>query len=127
MKALLIATGLAALCCAAPASAQRNARVVNNVVEGVDFTRLPGQPAIEETYPDTSGMPRMVQAYIIRWSDCQHWRGEYSEDPVRARQIADGQRDACEGVDALGVRVRARYANRPAVIGRIRDYDSVAD
>lgn len=98
MKSLLIVTGLAALACTMPAAAEQpDGQIGNNVVEGVDFTRSPGQPPIEETYPETRGMPRDVQAYIIRWSDCRHWGGEYSEDPVRAEQIARGQREACAG------------------------------
>lgn len=96
-----------------------------NRVEGVDFTRRPGQPSIEQTYPDTAGMPRDVQAFIIRHSDCLHWSGEYSEEPTRARQIRNGVREACAGVNALGRRIRARYARNRTVIRRLRSYRRV--
>ena len=123
MKPLMIATGLAALACAMPATAQTG----GNIVEGVDFTRTPDQPPIEETYPDTRGMPRDVQAYIIRWSDCRHWGGEYSEDPVRAEQIARGQREACAGVDALGERIRNRHRSNISIMTRLTSYEPIED
>jgi len=71
------------------------------------------------------GMPLDVQAYIIRWSDCRHWGGEYSEDPVRAAQIARGQREACAGIDALGERVRDRHRSNLSVITRLTTYEPI--
>lgn len=98
-----------------------------DMVEGVNFAREPGQPLIEETYPDAAGMPRDVQAYIIRHSDCTHWGGEYSEEPERQRQIQEGVRQACGGVNELGRRIRARYAGNAQVLARLRDYQPVEE
>jgi len=97
----------------------------SQLVEGVDFSRQPGQPSIEETYPDAAGMPQDVQAYIIRWNDCQHWQGEPGFDAGRRRQIRNAVNTACAGVDALGRRVRSRHAGESAVMSRLRDYDDL--
>jgi hypothetical protein len=123
MKTLLF-LGLLVGGCAPIVATQSAGR---DMVEGVSFAREPGQPSIEETYPQTAGMPRDVQAYIIRWSDCTHWQGEYSEHPGRQRQIQRGVREACAGVDALGRRVRARHAGNAAIIERLRDLEPVND
>lgn len=94
-------------------------------VEGVDLSRKPGQPPLEETYPDAAGMPRDVQAYIVRWNDCQHWAGEPGFDAARRRQIEEAVKEICTGVDDLGRRVRARHAGDQAVLARLKDYDTL--
>lgn len=111
--------------CAPTTSSEPVATASADMYEGVDFAREPGAPALEETYPDAAGMPRDVQAYVVRWNDCQHWAGEPAFDAARRRQIEQGVEKACTGVDDLGRRVRARHAANPAVIERLKEYDNL--
>jgi hypothetical protein len=95
--------------------------------EPIDLTRQPGQPALEETYPDTAGMPQDVQRYIVQWNDCMHWGGEPGFDAARTRQIADAIEKTCTGLNAIGRQVRARHANNAAVLERLKSYDDVEE
>lgn len=95
------------------------------MVEGVNFASEPGQPPLEQTYPDAAGMPRDVQAYVVRWNDCQHWIGEPDFNAARRAQIEKAVDEACTGVDALGRRIRARHADKPAVLERLKDYGTL--
>ena len=124
-KFVLCALALSA--CAPTVTAEPAAQPSSNLVEGVDLSRTPDQPPLEETYPDAAGMPRDVQAYIVRWSDCMHWAGEPAFDEDRRRQIDRGIEKSCTGVDALGARLRARHAAHPAVLDRIKDYETLED
>ena len=101
------------------------AGAASTMIDGVDLTRKPGQPPIEETYPDAAGMPEDVQRYIIRWNDCQHWGGEPGFDAARQRQIQEAIEQVCTGLDALGRRVRATHANNPSVLERLKDYENL--
>jgi hypothetical protein len=75
-------------------------------------------------YPDAAGMPADVQDFIVRHSDCQHWLGEGPSDhPARQREINRAVRRICPGIDARGARLRARYADNPAVVARLADYE----
>ena len=51
-------------------------------------------------YPDAAGMPADVQDFIVQHSDCQHWLGETSDDPVRQREVNRTVRRICPGLDA---------------------------
>lgn len=85
-------------------------------------------PLTEEqlrTYPDARGMPADVQAFIVQWQDCSHWRGEPGWDAARQRQIDEAVREVCPGVDARGRAVRTRHAAEPAVIARLREYEEL--
>ena len=91
----------------------------------IDLTRAPGEPPLEEAYPDTAGMPEDVQRYIVQWSDCVHWTGEPDFNAARRRQIAKAVAQTCTGVDAVGRTVRARHASNPAVLERLKDYENL--
>ena len=94
-------------------------------IEGVDLSRSPDEPTLEETYPETKGMPPDVQAYIVRWNDCQHWAGEPDYDDARRRQIREAIEEVCTGLDDLGRRVRARHSDTPAILERIKGLDDL--
>jgi hypothetical protein len=93
----------------------------------IDLTRQAGQPPLEETYPDTAGMPEDVQRYIVQWSDCMHWAGEPDFNAARRRQIREAIKETCTGVDAIGRQVRARHAGNAAVLERLKTYENVED
>ncbi|MGZ8283478.1 MAG: hypothetical protein ACXWUN_11105 [Allosphingosinicella sp.] len=76
-----------------------------------------------QTYPDARDMPADVQHFIVQWQDCAHWLGEPAWDGARRRQIEQAVAEACPGVDARGIAVRARHAGNAAVIARIAGYE----
>ncbi|WP_375398217.1 hypothetical protein [uncultured Sphingomonas sp.] len=53
--------------------------------------------ALALAIPATPPLPRDVRLFIDRRAGCDHWRGEYAEDPVRRRQIERGIRKAARG------------------------------
>jgi hypothetical protein len=70
-------------------------------------------------------LPLDVRRYIERREGCDHWRGEYSPDPVRSRQIGRGARKECGGSDRELDRLRRTYRRVPRVVAALRDYDKV--
>jgi hypothetical protein len=74
-------------------------------------------------YPDATGMPADVQDFIVQHSDCQHWLGETSDEPVRQREVNRTVRRICPGLDARLTRLRARHAGDPAIIARLASYE----
>ena len=93
----------------------------------IDLTSKPGEPALEEIYPDTAGMPEDVQRYIVQHQGCVHWGGEPDFNAARRRQIQKAIEELCTGIDAIGREVRARHANNPAVLARIKDYENLEE
>ena len=121
MKIVAIALALAIVGCAPTTASQQSAARA----PVIDLTNKPGMPTLEETYPDTAGMPQDVQRYIVQWNDCSHWGGEPGFDAARRRQIREAIDKTCTGIDAIGRQVRARHANNPAVLARIKDYENL--
>ena len=70
-------------------------------------------------------LPLDVRHYIERREGCDHWRGEYSPDPVRARQIEAGKRKECTGSDRELDRLRRTHRRVPRVVAALSDYDKV--
>lgn len=70
-------------------------------------------------------LPPAVQRFIERRSGCDHWRGEYSEDPPRRRQIEQGVREACPGTDRELKRLRWVYRRSPNVLKALKDFELV--
>lgn len=70
-------------------------------------------------------LPPEVRHYIERREGCDHWRGEYSPDPVRSRQIEAGKRKECTGGDRELDRLRRKYRGTPRVVAALNDYDKV--
>ena len=99
--------GLAALC----------------VLAGCAVARQPLTEAELQTYPDARGMPADVQAFIVRYEDCQHWLGEPDFDEARRHEIARVVAGICPGIDAAGERLRGRYAGNPMVLDRLSAYE----
>ena len=78
-----------------------------------------------ETYPDARGMPVDVQAFIVRYQDCQHWLGEPDWDAARRRQIAEAVAQACPGIDAEARRLRTLHAGHAEVLARLHNYEAL--
>lgn len=75
--------------------------------------------------PATRPLPLDVRRYIERRQGCDHWRGEYSEDPVRRHQIERGVRKECIGSDRELDRLRRTYRRVPRVVAALDDYGKV--
>ena len=73
----------------------------------------------------SASLPPAVTRFIERREGCDHWRGEFSEDPVRRRQIEAGARQACTGSDRELDRLRRVYRRNPAVRDALKDYEKV--
>jgi hypothetical protein len=84
-----------------------------------------GPPVDVAVYPDAAGMPRDVQAFIVRWQDCHHWLGEPGDHPDRRREIDRAVRRLCPGIDARARRLRARHAADATIIARLAAYEAL--
>ena len=73
----------------------------------------------------TAPLPPAVTRFFERRQGCDHWRGEYSEDPVRRRQIEAGARKECTGIDRELDRLRRLYRRNAAVRDALKDYEKV--
>lgn len=70
-------------------------------------------------------LPPRVRRFIERRQGCDHWRGEYSPDPARRRQIERGVASECTGIDRELVRLRQLYRRTPSVLHALDDYGKV--
>ena len=73
----------------------------------------------------TAPLPPAVTRFIERRQGCDHWRGEFSEDPARRRQIDAGARQACTGSDRELDRLRRVYRQNLAVRDALKGYEKV--
>ncbi len=69
-------------------------------------------------------LPREVAAFVARRDRCDHFRGEDSDEPARAAQIACAVEANCRGTDAELARLKRRHQGDPAVRARLGRYDS---
>lgn len=76
------------------------------------------------TAPDRP-LPPAVQRFVERRQGCDHWRGEYSEDPPRRRQIERGVSVACTGTDRELKRLRRVYRRDASVLAALKDFEEV--
>jgi hypothetical protein len=93
------------------------------LLAGCAATPQPLTEAELQTYPDARGMPADVQAFIVRYDDCQHWLGEPDYDVARRRQIAHAAAANCPGIDGVAGRLRVRYSDNAVVLDRLRAYE----
>ena len=69
-------------------------------------------------------LPREVAAFVARRDRCDHFRGEDSDEPARAAQIARAVEANCRGTDAELARLKRRHQGDPAVRARLGQYDA---
>ncbi|KRD39339.1 MULTISPECIES: hypothetical protein [unclassified Lysobacter] len=70
-----------------------------------------------ERHPSWCEQPHEVRAFLQRYDDCEHWRGEEAPqgDRQRSKEIVQGANRACKGNDRRLTELRRRYQNVPAV------------
>lgn len=68
-------------------------------------------------------LPPDVTAYVARRDRCDHWRGEASDDPGRAAEIAQAVMRECRGSDPALARLLRRYSGNRPVMRRLDAYD----
>ena len=54
-------------------------------------------------------VPAEVRRYVDAAVACEHWRGEYSPDADREREVEAQARASCRGLDARRARLLRRY------------------
>lgn len=67
-------------------------------------------------YPSWCEQPHEVRAFLERYYECEHWRGEEAPegDEQRSKEIVQGANSACKGNDRRLTELRRRYQNVPA-------------
>ncbi len=84
----------------------------------------PAREAVDlSVYPEATGMPADVQAFMIRHQGCLHWMGEPGEHPARIREINRMVGRLCPGIDARARQLRARYAADPVIVARLAPFE----
>lgn len=68
-------------------------------------------------------LPADVVAFQAKRDDCDHFRGEEPTDPARAAFLEKALERTCKGTDAQLTALRKRYADTPAVITALADYE----
>jgi hypothetical protein len=70
--------------------------------------------------PAARTVPADVEALIERWEMCHHWAGEEPYDAERRAEIEAGIAASCPGNEDTRAALEARYADRPAVLAKLR-------
>lgn len=73
--------------------------------------------------PSSRPLPPDVRAFVARRDQCDHFRGEDSDDPERRRGITHSLFRFCTGTDAELARLKKRYRRDARVIRRLARYD----
>lgn len=73
-------------------------------------------------------LPTEVQKFVDKREACDHFRGEdWDGDQQRKREILRELDRYCTGTDKALARLRTKYANDPAVIARLKDFEDVIE
>ncbi|WP_338664373.1 hypothetical protein VQH23_04235 [Pararoseomonas sp. SCSIO 73927] len=80
--------------------------------------------ALLATPAPAAELPRDVAAFTARRDRCDHFRGEESDDPARAAEIARALDRNCRGTDAELARLKRRHAGNPAARARLDRYEA---
>lgn len=90
-----------------------------------------GAPAVGNASPATSGkagaLPADVRTFKARRDDCDHYRGEASPDPGRARYLDRKLEQTCTGTDAALAALRQLYARNAVVTAALNDYEDTIE
>lgn len=78
-----------------------------------------------EAYPSWCEQPHEVRAFLERYDECEHWRGEEAPqgDRQRRKEIVQGANKACKGNDRRLGELRRRYQNVPAVAALLSELE----
>lgn len=69
-------------------------------------------------------LPADVRVFVDRREQCEHWRGEYSEDEARIAEINAKACAACLGTDAQLARLRKKYAADAGAKAALAKYEA---
>lgn len=62
--------------------------------------------------------------FIIRRQGCDHFRGEDGYDEERQKFLNEQMEQLCTGTDAQLAKLRSRYADSPATIKALADFEN---
>ncbi|MBB4010055.1 hypothetical protein [Allorhizobium taibaishanense] len=77
----------------------------------------------EPLFAQTADLPQEVRAFISRRDNCDHFRGEASDDANRRAEIDRELRRLCSGSDAELARLMRRYAGNKVILDLLNQYD----
>ncbi|RDZ28113.1 hypothetical protein [Lysobacter silvisoli] len=103
--------------CAACATAQAAEKLDDPRSNGYLSPRERSLCEAPEWRRDWCEQPHEVRAFLSRYDECEHWRGEEAPqgDAQRAQEIVEGANESCKGNDLRLRELRQRYKNVPAV------------
>ncbi|MFC7288007.1 hypothetical protein ACFQPC_08170 [Herminiimonas glaciei] len=68
-------------------------------------------------------LPADVARFVEKRDGCDHFRGEEAYDEERRQFLLKNMNKLCRGTDARLLQLKKKYAGRPAVIGKLNDYE----
>jgi len=74
-------------------------------------------------FAQTAALPQEVRTFISRRDDCDHFRGEASDEANRQAEIDRELRRLCAGSDAERARLLRRYAGNKVILDLLNQYD----
>ncbi len=74
-------------------------------------------------FAQNTSMPDDVRAFISRRDDCEHFRGEASDDAERQAEIHEHLQRLCVGSDAELARLLRHYAKDKKILKLLKRYD----
>lgn len=83
----------------------------------------PSPSAIPDAKPTAAALPADVVAFRAKRDECDHFRGEEPADEARAAFLEKALARTCTGTDAALAALKKRYADQPAVMAVLSNYD----
>lgn len=68
-------------------------------------------------------MPTDVARFIEKRDGCDHFRGEEPYDAERREFLLKNMNKLCKGTDRQLARLKKKYAQQPAIMEKLSDYD----
>ena len=86
-------------------------------------TSGPSPSATPDAKPTTVALPADVVSFRAKRDECDHFRGEEPADEARADFLEKALARTCTGTDAALAALKKRYADQPAVMAVLSNYD----
>lgn len=68
-------------------------------------------------------LPADVARFIEKRDGCDHFRGEEPYDAERRAFLLKNMNKLCKGTDRQLARLKKKYAQQPAIMEKLNDYD----
>jgi hypothetical protein len=68
-------------------------------------------------------LPTDVARFIEKRDGCDHFRGEEPYDAERREFLLKNMNKLCKGTDRQLARLKKKYAQQPAIMEKLSDYD----